>query len=166
MQAKTPHMERLILIFLLITAGSFGQTNTSKKYLTKLFKESIEQNKRKSILIDSNAWEINNINNEYYKADTLKVYNFNRNNSNKFCEYIGWTFYRKDSFILHKAHHCDEPPTNSVSTNKDRLKIKFTKSENKTILELYNFEKLLNQFEVLSAKKTELETEIVLLRIK
>ncbi len=159
-------MKRLIIIFLLICFGSFAQTNPSGKYLTKLFKKSIEQKKRNRISVSSNEWEINNLNDEYYNLDTLKVYNFNRNSSNKFCEYIGWTFYRKDSFVLSKAHHCNEPPTNSASKNEDFFKVKFKESKYWTVLELYNFEKLVSQFKVLSVKESDLETELTLVRIK
>jgi hypothetical protein len=156
-------MKRLIFIFLLISFGSFAQTKPSEKYLTKLFKKSIEQKKRNKISIPSNEWIINNLNDDYYKFDTLKVYNKNRN---RFCEYVGWTFYRKDSFVLSKAHHCNEPARNSVSKNEDWYKVKFRESEKNTILELYNSEKLISEFEVLAVSENDSEIEITLLRIK
>ena len=128
-----------------------------------LFKKSIEQKKRNKISIPSNEWIINNLNGEYYKSDTLKVYNKNRN---RFCEYVGWTFYRKDSFVLSKAHHCNEPVRNSVSKNEDWYKVKFRESQKKTILELYNFEKLISQFEVLAVAENDSKIEMTLVRIK
>ena len=158
-------MKRLILIFLLIFFGSFAQTKPTKKYLTKLFKNSIEQEKKNTISTNSNPWVINNPNGEYYKSDTLKVYSYKSKRTNEFCEYVGWTFYRKDSFILNKCHHCNEPPTNSVSKNEDWFKIVIVEDKDELIIELYNFGKIISRFKVLTLKESGAETELTLKRI-
>jgi len=158
-------MKKLILILLTIGFTSSAQTKPSSKYLTKLFKNSIEQNDKKRISTFSNPWVINNIDSAYYKLDTLKVYNY-KNVETEFCEYIGWTFYKKNLFILNKAHHCNEPPTNSVTNKENWYEVKFVENEKKLILQFYNLEKRLSQFEVLSIQESDSKMTLILLRKK
>jgi hypothetical protein len=158
-------MKRLILILLLISFESFAQTKPTKKELIKLFKNSIEQEEKNTVTTKSNPWIINNLNGEYYSLDTLKVYSYNNKRENEFCEYIGWTLYKKDSFILNKVHHCNEPTQISATKKEDWFKIIFIENKDELILELYNFEILINKFKVLSINKNNTETELTLKRI-
>jgi hypothetical protein len=66
---------RLTIIFLSCWSFGFCQKFiVDRHHLTKLFKESIEQESKKSISVGSGEWTICNQDSAYFKADTIKIY--------------------------------------------------------------------------------------------
>jgi hypothetical protein len=110
---------RLTIIFLFYWSFGFCQSSPlSAHKLTKLFKESIDQESKKSISIGSGAWTICNQDNAFFKADTIILYS----NCNYFyqlsncCNLIEWTFYKKNAFVQSTSQICKEPASSSTST--------------------------------------------------
>ena len=121
-------MNRFIIFVILLSIGSnLSAQNLKKTELIKLFRESIAQDSRKTILTISNPWVTNNKDSLYYKADTLRFINVKKTPYKyNFCEKVNWTFYRNDKFYLVESQTCREPSSAkySIKNNQFRIEIK------------------------------------------
>ena len=133
----------------------------TKKQLFKVFNASIKQNSKSKISTNSNPWVICNDDSLYYKSDTLKLFP----SSNKYpdCKchcFIDWTFYKKNALILTREY-TDEPRRVSVSHEDNWYVIKLSTKNDGLILETYNQDLLIDQFQVIA-----IDEVIILKRLK
>lgn len=127
---------RLILIILMLygCVGLCQNVKPTVNQLTKLFKSSIDQESKKKISVGSGAWTICNQDSAFFKTDTLRLYS----NSNYFyqlsecCDFIEWTFYKKNAFVQSKSQICKEPATSSAFV--DYYQISIFSEKQKTYL--------------------------------
>lgn len=149
-------MKRLfLLIFFVVGYSAFGQVRPPTKYqLLKLFKNSVKQDHSDKVSTNSNPWVICNKNGLFYTADTLKLYNnINYYYHSSCCDFIDWTFYKKDAFVLTRVQICKEPTTASVPKNEDWFVIKVSNQGKYLFLETYNQGRMIDRFQVLSIDK-------------
>ena len=161
-------MNRFIFLLILLAMGSSlsaQNLHPKKSVLKKIFLKSIEQNSRRSISTLSNPWVIDNTDNLFFKADTVKLTNIKDGFTYDFCEKINWSFYRKDKFYQVESQTCREPSSSKVSSENSRNWIIIKKTELGLILNTYNLNGLIDQFLVLSINRNKIKDEIVLKRI-
>ncbi|RNI28719.1 hypothetical protein [Rufibacter latericius] len=168
-----------IVLSFFILAITFSTALGQQKMLTKasvfkLFKASIEQESKKSIMIGHNAWLSCNKDSAYFNNDTIRLYE-NRlyETANVCCDRVGWTFWKKDSFILQESQICKEPPTGIVTDGKDYYSIKIEEREGGLYLSTFNTydgNKLIETFLIKSLDEEkhgkELGKVLTLVRIK
>ncbi|WP_379964125.1 hypothetical protein [Epilithonimonas sp. UC225_85] len=128
------------------------QIEITEKNIINVFKKTIDQESRTKIRTFSNPWTSDNSSDIYFKSDTIT---FTNSKNNNFCKDINWTFYRKNKFIRTFGNHCEEPPTYSATKIIDYFEIKFREIGEKKYLELYNQEKLIEKFEIISLETTQ-----------
>jgi len=153
-------MKIVKLIFILVVTlnfnNAFSQVSENikidKKSILKIFKSTVEQENKNKIKITSNPWFSDE--NKYLKSDTIKFTNANSYNRN-YCRVINWTFYTKNKFIRSFGNYCEEPPTEKVTNKNDYFDLKVNEFKEKTFIQLYNQNKLIENFEILSLEKTQ-----------
>lgn len=142
----------LLVIFLLLSICSFGQTNNyTEKNIYKLFKHSISQRDKKKINIPSNPWLFCNKDSSFYLDDTLRLvsnsyYNLKLINC---CDYVGWTFYKKDKFISTRLQLCREPANASAAKDNDHFTLKVFSINNYYAVAVFNNDKLSDSFKII-----------------
>ena len=144
----------VFLLFLIFQVSYSQEIKISKNSLSKVFEQTIIQTKKGIIQTDSIPWFTDNSNDVYFKNDTITFVNaktFKRD----FCKIINWTFYKKDSFVIGNADYCNEPPSKRAIKSTDWINLKNYNYENDLILELYNQNKLIEKFKVLSIQKNQ-----------
>lgn len=164
---------KIIFLLLLILQISYSQKiKISKNELLKAFRKTIIQTQKGIIQTDSNPWFSDNSNDIYFKNDTILLVNA-KTYKRDFCKIINWTFYKKDFFVIGDADYCNEPPTKKVTKSNDWINLKSYNYKNYLILELYNQDKLIEKFKVLSLQqnqskdnKDEIDYVLKLVRIK
>ena len=140
-----------------ISINSFGQTkNISTSEILHLFKKSIYQPDKKAIDIVSNDWFFCNEDSAYFKKDTLKLYSNSYHTklvvySSNCCEQIGWTFYKKDKFVLSRSSSCRA--RGYPSTDKDFYTINLEKKDKTLFLQTYNQQGLGEYFRIIDLIK-------------
>jgi len=143
-----------LLPFLFFSINCLGQKpELTKRNLLKVLKSSIRQNSKSKIQTNSNPWTICNKDSSYYKSDTLHLYLSNNSqyrNHSSCCDFIDWTFYKKDAFILTKTQICKEPPTTSSSKADDWYKLKILKENGILLLIIFNQNRLITKFKVIN----------------
>ncbi|WDF45172.1 hypothetical protein PQ459_09700 [Chryseobacterium sp. KACC 21268] len=142
----------IILLTFIVNFISAQKIEITEKNLFNVFKKTINQESKRSIRTVSNPWITDNSNDDFAKLDTIVFTNGKRNN---YCKDVNWTFYRKNKFIRTYGDHCKEPPTYTVTKIKDYFELKLTEINRKEYLELYNQEKLIEKFEIVSLEKTQ-----------
>lgn len=129
-------MQLRIFLFLILICNfhfTFSQNlNTQKSALEKVFKKSILQPRKSKISIGENSWKlcIEASNNEILLYET-KFEKFS-----DCCQYINWTFYKKNKFIKNISNLCSEPPLSTVTTGDDWYTIGYTIESNNLILNI------------------------------
>ena len=147
---------------------TFGQNKVTKSQIFKLIKSSINQTSRKSISVGSGAWIICNQDNSFFKSDTIKLYN----NINYFyqlsscCDFIDWTFYKKNSFLQSKSQICREPASADVHVDYYQL---IVIKENETLYLQINKSNLpVSKFEIVKIENIKLDnnnsTDVIVLK--
>ncbi len=141
-------------LFLFFSINCLGQkTELTKRNLLKVLKSSIQQDSKSKIQTNSNPWTICNKDSSYYNSDTLHLYLSNNSqyrNHSSCCNFIDWTFYKKDAFILTKTQICKEPPTTSSSKADDWYTLKISNENDMLILKTFNQNKPVSKFKVVS----------------
>ncbi|WP_210463131.1 hypothetical protein [Rufibacter roseolus] len=129
---------------LFIIALTFGTASGQQKSLTKasvfkLFKSSIEQESKKSISVGSNEWLTCNKDSAFFKNDTIRLFENNLYRAAYICcDKVGWTFWKKDSFIIQESQNCTEPPTGKIyKDGSDTFTIKLENKEGKLYLSTF-----------------------------
>ena len=149
-------MTRIIpLLLLVVSIRCYGQTKSySEGYIYSLFKNSILQTEKGKVEIPSNPWLICNQDSAFYRKDTIKVFSnsYNRN-SLDCCDYIAWTFYKRDKFIWTNLGLCREPTTASVAKDKDYFEIVVVSPYNYLFISTFHNNKFIESFKVLSIDK-------------
>ena len=148
-----------LLVLILIIQFSYSQeTKISKAELLKAFNETIVQKEKGIIHTNSNPWFTDNTNENYFKKDTITLKNA-KSYKRGYCKIINWNFYKKDAFSIGNADYCNEPPSQKITTENDWIKLNVEKEENYLIIELFNQNKLIDKFKILSLEKKESEYE-------
>ena len=165
----------LLIIWLLFPNCTFGQTKKySEKNVYQLFKKSIVQSDKKKINIPSNPWLFCNKDSSFYLTDTLRLVS-NSYYDHKLincCDYIGWTFYQKNKFILTRLQLCKEPTTASAIKDNDDFSLKVSSADNYLTLSIFNNMKLTENFKIIDISNFKHEntdvtsTVLTLLRLK
>jgi hypothetical protein len=159
----------LISLIIFLSYLSSGQTfQPTKRELIKAFKNSIEQKKRNVLYTNSNPWIMDNKDSSYFKSDTLVFVNFNKEfNHSRICNPLNWTFYKKDRFVISSGNYCDEPTFMRAVRAEDWFKTRIKETKSDLILEIYNSEKQVNRFSVVSLKENvDLTIKLTLIRLK
>lgn len=145
------------MIVILISNYSFGQVseklNINKKNILKVFKSTIDQDKRNRISITSNPWSTEK--EKYEISDTIRFINPSNRTDYNYCNVINWTFYRKNKFVRSYGEYCDEPAVEKVTNEDDFFDLKITEVYGKIYLELFNKQKLIEKFLIISLEKTQ-----------
>jgi len=143
-------------LLLSIQFGYSQENKISKTDLFKIFNETINQKDKAKINTNSNPWFTDNTDEAYFKKDTITLKNaksFKRN----YCKVIKWNFYKKDSFIIGNADYCNEPPSQKVTTINDWIKLNVEEVNNYLIIELFNQNKIIDKFKILTLEKRQSE---------
>ena len=145
-------LKNFLLLFILCSNQNlFGQNSElTKTNLLKVFKASIYQDSKTKIRTNSNPWIVCNKDSAFYKSESILL----SNNSASFyhsncCNFINWTFYKGDAFVLTKEQTCNEPSTTDITKPEDWFKVKVSKIGQDLILETFNQNKLINKFKVI-----------------
>ena len=165
----------LIFIIVLISNFSFSQVSESqkisKKNILKIFKSTIDQDKRNRISVTANPWSTEFEN--YLKSDTVKFINPSNKIDENYCNVINWKFYRKNKFVRSYGEYCNEPPLEKVTNENDYFELMINETINGVFLELYNKEKIVEKFQIISIEKkqslsyeNEIQYTLTLKRIK
>lgn len=132
-------MRALTIASLLLSfIGNCQIKKTSVHQLKFIFKKTIDQPEKDRVVIGANAWIICNQDSAFFKTDTVKLYsniNYFYQKSNC-CEFIKWTFYRKNKFTQSQSQICEEPPISSVKF--DYCNIDFFSKKGKTYILVIN----------------------------
>jgi hypothetical protein len=144
-------MLRLIVLFLLVGTVHSAHGQNSINDLFKVFKKSIKQESSKKVAVGSNPWIICNKDSAYYRSDTLILYNDkNYQYRSNCCDFVEWTFYRKDAFFLGQTKICQEPPIGIIHKDNNWFTIQSEKGSNGTKLELVNSGRVVERFKLIS----------------
>jgi len=158
---------QILFIFLLFPLLLISQNKISKSVVQKIIKESQVQKKNGRISLPSTkSWKFNNVDSLYFKTDTLIAIQNKTNTQNDFCEFIDWTFYRKNSFILGNTSYCKEPPSRFVTKYpEDYFTIAVYKVENKTMIDMLRNDKMIvDSFNVIEIENNDEFVKIKLVR--
>jgi hypothetical protein len=146
-------MTRYLLIpFLLFSVCTLGQTKIySEKDVYRLFKKSISQSDKKKISIPSNPWLFCNKDSSFYLSDTLRLVSNSYHNHRlvNCCDYVGWTFYKKDKFISTRLQLCKEPTSASATNDNDHFDLNVFSADNYLTLSIFNNNKLVDSFKII-----------------
>lgn len=142
----------IILFTFIVNFISAQKIEITQKNLFKVFKKTIDQENKTKITIVSNPWILDNSNDDFVKLDTIVFTNGKKNN---YCKDVNWTFYRKNKFIRTYGEHCKEPPKYTVTKITDYFDLKVIEINMKKYLELYNQDKFIEKFEIISLEKTQ-----------
>ena len=149
--------KKILFILIFLIQYSYSQNiKISKTELFKIFNETIIQKEEGKIETNSNPWFADNTNENYFKNDTVTLKNANSFKRN-YCKIINWNFYKKDAFTIGNADYCNEPPSQKVTTENDWIKLNIVEAEKYLTVELYNQNKIIDKFKVLSLEKKESE---------
>ena len=111
-------------------------------------------------------WKSNNVDSIYFKSDTIKVYQYKTRSYRSYgCEEVHWTFSDEDDFVLTRVHLCMEPPLRDISKPTDSLKVNFKEKKSKLRIEFKNFNKKIEEFELIEIKENDTITNLILKRI-
>jgi hypothetical protein len=96
-------------IFLISGRSLWGQNaNPTKSQLLHTLIKSIQQKTKGKVLIGSNPWVVCNKDSSFYKSDTLQLYNnVNYYYYSNCCEFVDFTFYKKNAFVANKTQVCN-----------------------------------------------------------
>jgi hypothetical protein len=125
-------------------------------HLKKIFKESIDQESKKSISVGSGEWTICNQDSAFFKDDTIRLYS-NINyfyQISKCCNFINWTFYEKKAFVQSTSQICKEPASASPST--EYYNIRFFSDKQTLYLYVIKQKSSVEVFQVLSIREVNL----------
>lgn len=148
-------VKTLLISFLTFSSFLFSQKITlSKNQIQKIFKSTIKQNARSAISVGSNAWFTDNTNNKYFDEKIIEFKN-GRSFKRDYCKIINWTFYKKDSFVIGDANYCSEPPVQKVTKPENYINLKFEKKKAELFLYLFNNNKLIDKFLIISLEKVK-----------
>lgn len=142
----------LFILFLLISICSFGQTkNYSEKEVYRLFQKSISQRDKKKISIPSNPWLFCNKDSSFYLNDTLRLMSNSYHNHKlvNCCDYVGWTFYKKDKFISTRLQLCKEPTSASATKDNDHFELKVFSTDKYLTISIFNNSKLIDSYKII-----------------
>ena len=144
-------------IIILISNFTFSQVSESQKIneknILKIFKSTIDQDKRNRISVTANPWSTESEN--YLKSDTVKFINPSNKIDENYCHLINWTFYRKNKFIRSYGEYCNEPANEKVTNENDYFELKINETIHGTFLELYNKNKIVENFQIISIEKKQ-----------
>jgi hypothetical protein len=146
---------KIFLVNLLLVFSNFlfsQKITLSNNQILKIFKSTIEQDDRSKISVGSNAWFTENTNGKYLNDKIIELRNA-RSFKQDYCKIIYWTFYRKDSFIISDADHCNEPPLQKVTKSENYINLDIREENFETFLLLFNKEKLVDKFLIISLEK-------------
>lgn len=147
----------LLFILILFFQFSYSQeTKISKTNLLKSFKETIVQTEKGKIQTDSNPWFTENTNEIYFNNDTIVLKNA-RSFKRDYCKIINWNFYKKEAFIIGDANYCNEPPIQRATKQTDWINLNVYNVKNDLIIELFNGNKIIDKFKVISLEKKKSE---------
>ena len=136
------------LIILFISSTAVGQSYPTKKQIKKFLTVKLNPGSNYDKWVNLSAC---NTDENYFKADTVKLYNDDKANwINSCCQFVDWNFDKKKlTFYLSKGTTCMEP---SRATPGQFQEIKIIK-ENKRILLLLNIKgKEVDKFRVIGLK--------------
>ena len=132
----------LLSLFSLIATIGWCQNNVPTKHqMAKVFRTDD----------DHTEWVICNQDSSFFKSDTLRLYS----NINYFyqksdcCKLIRWDFYKKNAFTFSDLQVCKEPPTGSVLTENDYLKIKLSSDRSGMYLYILNRKGVADFFKII-----------------
>ena len=146
--------KNLLFIFLLTLIGNTNYGQATTKDLFKIFKKSIRQENREKVSVGSNPWIICNRDSAYFNSDTLVMHNDNSYyDKSKCCDFIEWTFYRKNAFYFGKKKMCPGIPQEVVDKENRWFTLRKIKLEKVEALELLEKGKIVDRFKLLSIKK-------------
>jgi hypothetical protein len=154
-----------VILFLIGTSLSAQNLNPRKSQLKKIFRKSISQDSRKTISTLSNPWVIDNTDNLYFKADTIKLINIKMQYKYDFCQKVNWSFYRNSKFYLVESQTFREPSSAKVSNENSRYWVRIKRNNIGLILTTYNISGMIDQFLVISINRNETKDEIKLKRL-
>nr|WP_294944163.1 hypothetical protein [uncultured Mucilaginibacter sp.] len=146
----------IAILSLHFTSGYGQKPGADIKQLRRLFKESIDQPSKGVISVGNSEWTICNQDSSYFKSDTVRIYS----NINYFyqisncCNFVNWTFYNKNAFVLSKSQICKEPSSASVKVDYYRFNIFLNKK--KTYLSISNTIGAVEKFEVIDIREIAL----------
>ena len=165
----------LIFIALIISNFAFSQVsekiNISKNNILRVFKKTIDQEKKYRIKITSNPWSTET--EKYIKSDTIIFVNPSNKINVNYCDLTNWTFYQKTKFVRSFGYYCKEPATEKVTNKNDYFDVKIIEDQQKSYLEIYNQGQRVEKFEIISLEKNqslsyknEIKYKLTLLREK
>ena len=146
-------MRHLAFILILITSALQAQSNTSKRELKSIFKETLRKS-RNAVSTARNEWRYDNTNDDYSQNDTI-ILNSARSYKMDFCNGIGWSFYENEKCVLENFRYCNEPPTKLVSKKEDFITLKIKEENGQTYIEQYNLNGLFDKFKVLEVLRNK-----------
>ncbi|RYJ36441.1 hypothetical protein NU08_4507 [Flavobacterium anhuiense] len=159
-------LQFLFIVFLLPFL-LLSQNKISKSEVQKIIKESQIQKKNGRISLPSiKSWKFNNTDSLYFKSDTLIAIQNKTNTQNDFCEFIDWTFYRKNAFILGNTSYCEEPHSRLVTKYpEDYFYIAVYQIENRTMIDMLRNDKMIvDSFNVIEIENNDEFLKIKLVR--
>lgn len=159
-------LQFLFIVFLLPFL-LLSQNKISKSEVQKIIKDSQAAKKDGSISLPSiKSWKFNNTDSLYFKSDTLIAIQNKTNTQNDFCEFIDWTFYRKNAFILGNTSYCEEPPSRLVTKYpEDYFYIAVYQIENRTMIDMLRNDKMIvDSFNVIEIENNDEFLKIKLVR--
>ncbi len=153
----------MFLLCVFFVQASKGQQHTlTKSGLYDVFKSSVLQDSKRKIAVGSNAWRVCNTRNSYYSSDTLTLVNGESPANGECCEFVEWTFFKKNEFIFSKSDYCKEPPTRDARAYWHSITIDQNKSH--LILTVLKEQREVARFRLLSYEKQNGHQVIKLVR--
>ncbi|MCO5935889.1 hypothetical protein NAF17_10065 [Mucilaginibacter sp. RB4R14] len=145
------------LTFILITNIAYAQKSSPTiKQVYKLLKLSIDQSSKKSISIGSGEWLICNQDSAFFKDDTLRLYDHINYfyQLSKCCDFVGWTFYKKNAFVQSRSQICKEPASGSAYT--EYYNIQLFSKDKRTFMNVKKQAIVTEKFEIIRIKNVAL----------
>src|SRR6478672_9532572 len=149
-----------LLIFSIILLGNF--VRGQDKYPTKiqLQKALTKKTKLTGHIYNSTNWFTLESDSSYQKADTLVFYNNSKYKYGKLiCNLVDWNFYKKDAFWVQRVQLCKEPTTATAIKDEFIFTFKIVDQQYPMMLQVFNKEKIVDQFEVLSLARQLLNNQ-------
>lgn len=145
-----------LILTLTVVSGYSQISKPSTSQVYTLLKSTVDQPFKKNIRVGAGEWLICNQDSAFFKNDTLRLYS-NLNyfyQLNKCCDFIGWTFYRKNAFVQSKSQICNEPA--SSSANSEFHEIQLISKNKSTVMLVRKQGVVVQMFEIISLDKVAL----------